>query len=81
MKSTVLRIVLLALALGMGGTAAADHRHNEMRYDGRYNHGRSYPSHGYVYGSLPRGYVNVHTPKNPGGEIRGQIRPVPLTVS
>ena len=60
MKSTVLRILLLALALGMGGTAAADHRHNEMHYDGRYNHGRSYPSHGYVYGSLPRGYVNVH---------------------
>lgn len=25
-------------------------------------------------------YVNVHTPKNPGGEIRGQIRAVPLTV-
>ncbi|HEX4747322.1 MAG TPA: CHRD domain-containing protein [Gaiellaceae bacterium] len=28
-----------------------------------------------------RGYVNVHTPKNPGGEIRGQIRSVPLTIS
>lgn len=28
-----------------------------------------------------RGYVNIHTPKNPGGEIRGQIRPVPLTIS
>jgi len=28
-----------------------------------------------------RGYVNVHTPKNPGGEIRGQIRGVPLTIS
>lgn len=28
-----------------------------------------------------RGYVNIHTPKNPGGEIRGQIRAVPLTVS
>ena len=26
-----------------------------------------------------RGYVNVHTPKNAGGEIRGQIRAVPLT--
>jgi len=25
--------------------------------------------------------VNVHTPKNPGGEIRGQIRAVPLTIS
>ncbi len=28
-----------------------------------------------------RGYVNIHTPKNPGGEIRGQIRSVPLTIS
>jgi CHRD domain len=28
-----------------------------------------------------RAYVNVHTPKNPGGEIRGQIRAVPLTIS
>jgi CHRD domain len=28
-----------------------------------------------------RGYVNVHTPKNPGGEIRGQIGAVPLTIS
>ena len=28
-----------------------------------------------------RGYVNIHTPKNPGGEIRGQIRAVPLTIS
>ena len=28
-----------------------------------------------------RGYLNIHTPKNPGGEIRGQIRAVPLTVS
>ena len=28
-----------------------------------------------------RGYVNVHTAKNPGGEIRGQIRSVPLTIS
>jgi Cu/Zn superoxide dismutase len=28
-----------------------------------------------------RAYVNVHTPKNPAGEIRGQIRPVPLTTS
>lgn len=28
-----------------------------------------------------RGYVNLHTPKNPGGEIRGQIRAVPLTIS
>lgn len=27
-----------------------------------------------------RAYVNVHTQKNPGGEIRGQIRPVPLTI-
>ena len=28
-----------------------------------------------------RAYVNIHTPKNPGGEIRGQIRAVPLTIS
>ena len=28
-----------------------------------------------------RAYVNVHTAKNRGGEIRGQIRAVPLTVS
>lgn len=28
-----------------------------------------------------RAYVNIHTPKNPGGEIRGQIRSVPLTIS
>jgi hypothetical protein len=28
-----------------------------------------------------RGYVNIHTPKNPGGEIRGQIRAVALTIS
>ena len=27
-----------------------------------------------------RAYVNVHTAKNPGGEIRGQIRAVPLTI-
>jgi hypothetical protein len=28
-----------------------------------------------------RAYVNVHTRKNPAGEIRGQIAPVPLTIS
>jgi hypothetical protein len=28
-----------------------------------------------------RAYVNVHTAKNPAGEIRGQIRAVPLTLS
>jgi hypothetical protein len=30
--------------------------------------------------AVGRAYVNVHTPKNPGGEIRGQIRAVPLTI-
>jgi hypothetical protein len=28
-----------------------------------------------------RAYVNVHTRKNPAGEIRGQLRPVALTIS
>jgi len=28
-----------------------------------------------------RAYVNVHTPRNPAGEIRGQIRAVPLTIT
>jgi hypothetical protein len=28
-----------------------------------------------------RAYVNVHTRRNPAGEIRGQIRAVPLTIS
>jgi hypothetical protein len=60
MKSKVLANILLVLALGIAGSATADNRHAQMRYDGRYNHGHSYPAHGYVYGSLPRGYVNVH---------------------
>ena len=60
MKSKVLANLILVLALGIAGNATADNRHGEMHYDGRYNHGRSYPVHGYVYGSLPRGYVNVH---------------------
>jgi hypothetical protein len=28
-----------------------------------------------------RAYVNIHTARNPGGEIRGQIRAVPLSIS
>jgi CHRD domain len=28
-----------------------------------------------------RAYVNVHTQRNPAGEIRGQVRAVPLTIS
>jgi uncharacterized protein DUF6515 len=58
----IVKMLFLGLALATAGTAAADNRghHAEMRYDGRYNHDRSYPSHGYVYSSLPRGYVNVH---------------------
>jgi hypothetical protein len=28
-----------------------------------------------------RTYVNVHTPKNPAGEIRGQLGAAPLTIS
>lgn len=30
--------------------------------------------------AVGRAYVNVHTAKNPAGEIRGQIRAVPLTI-
>jgi hypothetical protein len=58
----IVKMLFLGLALATAGTAAADNRghHAEMRYDTRYNHDRSYPSHGYVYSSLPRGYVNVH---------------------
>jgi len=28
-----------------------------------------------------RPYVNIHTARNPAGEIRGQIRAVPLSIS
>ena len=28
-----------------------------------------------------RAYVNVHTARNPAGEVRGQIAAVPLTIS
>lgn len=60
MKSTAIKVIFLALTLAGAGTAAAANRHGDMRYDGRYNHGRSYPAHGHVYNVLPRGYVNVH---------------------
>jgi len=67
MKTTIsLRKILLA-ALVFGGAAPmalADNHHGrggaEMRYDGRYNHNHSYPSRGYVYNSLPRGYASYH---------------------
>jgi len=26
-------------------------------------------------------YVNVHTPRNPAGEIRGQVPAIPLTIT
>jgi hypothetical protein len=63
------RIVFVALALGVAAAASADHPHRnhrgdghraQMHYDGRYQHNRSYPGRGYVYSSLPRGYINVH---------------------
>jgi hypothetical protein len=28
-----------------------------------------------------RAYVNVHTPRNPAGEIRGQVPAIPLTIT
>ena len=48
MKSKILANILLVLALGIADAATADNRHGQMHYDGRYNHGRSYPVHGYV---------------------------------
>jgi hypothetical protein len=71
MKSTAttIRIVCVALALGMAGAATADNshrsyrgdsRHSEMRVDDRYQHNRSYPSRGYVYNTLPHGYASYH---------------------
>lgn len=67
---TLLRqIAVVALALGLAGAASAGNdshrghrgeaRHAEMRYDGRYQHNRSYPNRGHVYSALPRGYVDV----------------------
>ncbi len=70
----MIRIVCVALALGMAGAATADNSHrsyrgnsshgdghrSEMRVDSRYQHNRSYPSRGYVYNSLPRGYASYH---------------------
>jgi hypothetical protein len=60
MQAKVARNLFIALALAVAGSAAAGGHRGGMHYDGRYNHGRSYPSHGHVYSALPRGYVNVH---------------------
>ena len=72
MKTKLHAILGAALLLGMAGAANADRphraprtvsegvaRHVEMRVDNRYQHNRSYPVRGYVYGSLPHRYVSV----------------------
>ncbi len=56
--------IFLAAALGVASSVSlADNSHSrghyESRVDSRYNHNRSYPSYGYVYNSLPRGYASV----------------------
>lgn len=68
-RNMLRQIAVVALALGLAGAASAGNdshrghrgeaRHAEMRYDGRYQHNRSYPNRGYVYSTLPRGYVDV----------------------
>jgi hypothetical protein len=65
MKTNISLSMILLAALMLGSASVcADGRHGRhhasMHYDGRYNHNRSYPAHGYVYNTLPRGYASYH---------------------